>query len=268
MHEEEVRMSNAGEELIVEQEAGLAILRLNRPKRLNAISHGILHRLEIEVPRLVAASDVRAIMITGTGRAFCAGGDVGAMNGASNADAALTGMQSYHPWLKALFASEQLVITAVNGVAAGGGFGLAMIGDLIVASEDAFFKSAFSTLGLAADFGLAFTLPRAIGAARAAEILFSDRRIAARQAFDIGMISQVFPAETFSADALEFARGIGRTSRGAQLTKRLLRFEQQEAFARYLEMEAQTQTEAFQSADFREGVSAFRESRTPVFRGR
>lgn len=260
-------MNNTNEELIVEQDEGLAILRLNRPERLSALSAGLLKRLETEVLRLVSAPNVRALMITGTGRAFCAGGDVASMNGPANAEATLTGMKGYHPWLKALWATEKLVITAVNGVAAGAGFGLAMMGDLIVASEAAVFKSAFTTLGAAADYGLAFTLPRVVGTPRAAEILFSDRRIAAREAFDMGMVSRVIASETFAADALEFARAMARTSRGAQLTKRLLRCEQTDAFARYLEIEAQTQTEAFHSQDFVEGVTAFRENRIPIFRG-
>ena len=262
------QMSNANEELLIQQDDGLAILRLNRPDRLNALSPDMLRRLEIEVPRLVAAPQVRAIMITGTGRAFCAGGDVGGMGGSRDAQAILDGMKSYHAWLKALCAGEKLVISAVNGAAAGGGFGIALIGDLVVASEAAFFKSAFTTLGAAADFGLAFTLPRAVGAIRAAEILFSDRRVTADEALRMGMVSRVFPTETFARDALEFARAMARTPRGAQLTKRLLRFGEAEVFARYLEAEAQAQTEAFQSRDFLEGVAAFRENRSPVFHGR
>ena len=262
-----LQMGDVNEELLVQQEDGLAILRLNRPARLNALSADILKRMETEVPRLVSSPDVRAIMLTGTERAFCAGGDVGSMGGSQNKEATLAGMRSYHAWLKALWCSEKLVITAVNGAAAGGGFGLAMIGDLIIASEDAFFKAAFTTLGVAADFGLAFTLPRAVGTARAAEILFSDRRVAAREALGIGMISRVFPSETFTTDALEFARAMARAPRGAQLTNGLLRFEQSQAFERFLESEAQAQTEAFQTRDFREGVAAFRERRAPNFEG-
>ena len=261
-------MTDANEELVLQQDEGLAILRLNRPQRLNALSIGMVQRLAVEVPRLVAAPEVRAILITGTGRAFCAGGDIGGMGGALDPETTLAGMRAFHGWLTALRCSEKLVITAVNGAAAGGGFGLAMIGDFVVASEQAFFKAAFTALGAAADYGLGYTLPRAIGDVRAAEILFSDRRVAPREALDIGMISQVFPAESFSADALAFAQRMARTPRGAQLTKRLLRLGEAEAFARYLEAEAQAQAEAFQSADFREGVAAFGESRAAVFAGR
>lgn len=260
-------MRQPGDELVVEQQDGLVILRLNRPERLNALSAGLLARLAAEVPRVMAAPDVRAIMITGTGKAFCAGGDVGSMAGPADREAILEGMRSYHPWLKALWASDKLVITAVNGVAAGGGFGLALIGDLILASEESSFKCAFTSLGAAPDYGLGFTLPRMVGAVRAAEILFSDRRITARAAFELGMVSRVLPAEGFAEEALQIAGDMARLPRGAQLTKRLLRLESADAFARYLEVEAETQTEAFQSADFAEGVAAFREKRAPVFRG-
>ena len=260
-------MNPPGDELVVEQEDGLAILRLNRPERLNALSAPLLARLATEVPRVLAAPDVRAMMITGTGKGFCAGGDVGSMTGPADREAILAGMRSYHPWLKALWTSEKLVITAVNGVAAGGGFGLALIGDVILASEDSSFKCAFTSLGAAPDYGLGFTLPRSVGAVRAAEILFSDRRIKAREALEIGMISQVLPAGNFAADAVEIARTMAQLPRGVQLTKRLLRLESADAFARYLDVEAETQTEAFQSQDFAEGVAAFREKRPPAFKG-
>lgn len=256
------------DELVVQQEQGLAILRLNRPERLNALSPGMLRRFETEVPRLIADAQVRAILITGTGRAFCAGGDVGAMRGPADPEATRAGMRATHAWLKALRDADKLVITAVNGVAAGGGFGLALIGDLVVASEAATFKAAFTTLGAAADYGLAFTLPRAVGPLRAAEILFSDRRVSAREAVELGLVGRLYPAETFAAEALAFGRAMAALPRGAQLTKRLLRRDEAEAFASFLEAEAQAQAEAFQSQDFREGVAAFGEKRPPVFRGR
>ena len=260
-------MGEADRELVLERISGLAILRLNRPASLNALSPDILERLGEEIPALVAAPDVRAIMITGTGRAFCAGGDVRRMEGSGDAETTLAGMRSYHGWLTALRYAEKPVIAAVNGAAAGGGFGLALIADLVVASEDAFFKAAFTQLGAAADYALAFTLPRLVGGARAAEILFSDRRITAREALDIGMIASVFPSASFADDAKAFALRLAASSRGVQLTKRLLRSSEREAFRQYLETEARTQSEAFQSDDFREGVSAFIEKRAPVFRG-
>jgi 2-(1,2-epoxy-1,2-dihydrophenyl)acetyl-CoA isomerase len=260
-------MSTAASELLIERDGALAIVTLNRPERMNALSSGLLRALASEIPRLTDAPDVRAIMLTGAGKAFCAGGDVDSMSSPSNEQASLAGMQSFHGWLKALWTTDKLVITAVNGAAAGGGFGIALLGDLVVASEAAYFKCAFTSLGVAADFALGFTLPRIVGANRAADILYGDQRMTAQTALSIGMVNRVFPTATFAEDAVAFARTMAATSRGAQLSKRLLRFEQADAFARYLELEARTQTEAFQSEDFREGVAAFRERRPPRFRG-
>jgi 2-(1,2-epoxy-1,2-dihydrophenyl)acetyl-CoA isomerase len=255
------------DELVTERVDALAILRLNRPARMNALSDGILRGLEEGIPQLLADPQIRAILITGTGRAFCAGGDVSSMRGAVDAGATLSGMRACHGWLKALRAADKLVITAINGVAAGGGFGLAMLGDLIVASEDAYFKAAFSSLGAAADYALAFTLPLAVGTVRAADILLTDRRVSAQEALQMGLISRVFPAHQFEANALQFARDMSQASRGAQLTKRLLHRERLQALSAHLETEAQTQLEAFRSDDFAEGVAAFGERRPPRFRG-
>lgn len=261
-------MAGTFDELIVERDEGLAVLRLNRPRRLNALSADMRSVLEAEVPRLVEAADVRAIMLTGVGRAFCAGGDVGDLAGPPSPGGAVAGMSAYHGWLAKLRVGEKPVIAAVNGVAAGAGFGLAMIADVVITSDEAYFKAGFTDLGVAADFGLGFTLPRAVGEARAAEILFSDRRVSAQEALQIGLAARIFPAASFAADALAFARGLARTPRSLQLTKRLLRHGQAEAFAAYLQLEAETQAEALESEDFREGVAAFLAKRRPNFRGR
>src|SRR5215510_8415850 len=149
-------MGTMSEELLVEQDSGLAIVTLNRPERLNALSPAMLAGLDEQIPRLAASPEVRAIMLTGVERAFCAGGDVGGMGG-STFEQVVAGMSATHGWFRALRCSEKLVISAVNGVAAGGGFGLAMFADLVLAADTAYFKSAFTTLGACADFGLGFT---------------------------------------------------------------------------------------------------------------
>jgi 2-(1,2-epoxy-1,2-dihydrophenyl)acetyl-CoA isomerase len=254
--------------LLVEREPGLTVLRLNRPRQLNALSRDLLEHLEATVSATMADASVRAILITGVGRAFCAGGDVTAMSRPADPDTTRQGMSTAHGWVKALKAADALVITAVNGAAAGGGFGIALLGDMVLASTAAFFKAGFTDLGVAADYGLAWSLPRAVGAPRAAEILFSDRRISAQEAERIGLVSRLIDAESFAAEALAFARKLAAAPRGAALTKGLLRQSETAAFAAFLAAEAQAQSEAFQSEDFLEGVAAFKEKRPARFQGR
>ncbi|MDB5447188.1 MAG: enoyl-CoA hydratase [Phenylobacterium sp.] len=255
--------------LIVDRQGPLLVLRLNRPATLNALSPQMLDAFDAEVRPLAADPTVRAILLTGEGRAFCAGGDVGNMGGGPRSrDDSVAGMRRAHGWVKALRLSDAILVTAVNGAAAGGGFGLAMLGDVVLASERAFFKAGFTDLGVAADYGLAYTLPRAIGEPRAAEILFSDRRVPAAEAHALGVVSRLLPAEGFAEAALGFAQQMARTPFGAILTKRLMRRGDAVGLADYLEAEAQAQADAFQSEDFREGVAAFTQKRPANFQGR
>jgi 2-(1,2-epoxy-1,2-dihydrophenyl)acetyl-CoA isomerase len=254
--------------LLVEREPGLVVLRLNRPGRLNALSGDMLAGLEREVGAATADPRVRAILLTGAGRGFCAGGDVVGMGRPASAETTRRGMATAHGWVKALGSTDALVVTAVNGAAAGGGFGIALLGDVVLASTAAFFKAGFTSLGVAADYGLAWSLPRAVGAPRAAEILFGDRRIEAEEAGRIGLVSRIIDARTFEAEALDFARQLAAAPLSAAMTKRLLRQSDAAGFAAFLDAEGQAQAQAFQSDDFLEGVAAFKERRQPRFTGR
>jgi 2-(1,2-epoxy-1,2-dihydrophenyl)acetyl-CoA isomerase len=256
--------------LLVEREGPLLVLTLNRPAALNALSSEMLEGFRRVLLTPAQEPGVRAILLTGEGRAFCAGADIGGLGGdgpSTRADTA-EGMRRAHDWVKALRMGDPILVTAVNGAAAGGGFGLALLGDIVLASESAFFKAGFTDLGVAADYGLGWTLPRAIGEPRAAEILFSDRRVPAEEAHRLGFVSRLLPAEGFADAARGFARQMARTPYGATLTKRLLRRREQAGFADYLDAEAEAQAEAFDSADFREGVAAFMGKRRPEFKGR
>lgn len=254
--------------LLISREPGLAIVRLNRPERLNALGFDMQQMFADAVVPLAQDPEVRAVMLVGEGRAFCAGGDVSGMGGPSDRQAAIAGMRRAHAWLTGLRMSDAIVICAVNGVAAGGGFGLALMGDIVVASEAASFKAGFTALGVAADFGLGWTLPRAVGQVRAREILLGERRVGAAEALAIGLVAQVWPAADFEANALDLARRLARGPLAMGLTKQLLNHEDRAGLAAYLEAEAQLQATAFASEDFREGVAAFMAKRPADFRGR
>ncbi len=252
--------------VLVEREPGLIIARMNRPQALNSLSPDLRDMLEAVIAEAEADPQVRALLLTGVGRAFCAGGDVSGMGTRERSfEQIVENMGEAHRWLKRLRLAHTIVVSAVNGVAAGGGFGLALLGDVIVASEAAYFKSAFTALGAAADFGLGWTLPRAVGQVRAREILFSERRIEAAEALAIGLVGRVFPAETFEAETLAIARQIARGPLSMGLSKRLLNHEDAASLDGYFAAEARAQAQAFLSADFREGVSAFREKRPATF---
>jgi 2-(1,2-epoxy-1,2-dihydrophenyl)acetyl-CoA isomerase len=258
-------------EILIEREGPLLIVRLNRPDALNALSPEILDGFRNEVLPLARDPGVRAVLLTGEGRAFCAGADIGGMGGGEkrlSRDETADAMRTTHGWLTGLRLGDAILVTAVNGAAAGAGFGLALLGDVVLASQSAFFKPGFTDLGVAADFGLGWTLPRAIGDARAAEILFSDRRVPAEEAHRLGFVSRVLPAEGFGEAALAFARQMAAAPFGASLTKRLLRRADTTGFAAYLDAEAEAQADAFGSDDFHEGVAAFLAKRRPQFKGR
>ncbi|MDB5453556.1 MAG: enoyl-CoA hydratase [Caulobacteraceae bacterium] len=254
--------------LLITREPGLVVARLNRPERLNALSFDMQAMFADEIVPLARDPEVRVVMLIGEGRAFCAGGDVSGMGGSSDRDSAVAGMRKAHAWLTGLRMSDAIVICAVNGVAAGGGFGLALMGDVVMASDAASFKAGFTALGVAADFGLAWTLPRAVGQVRAREILLGERRIGAAEALAIGLVAQVFPAADFEAEALATARRLAKGPLAMGLTKRLLNHEDAQGLAAYLEAEAQTQATAFASEDFKEGVAAFMGKRPADFKGR
>jgi 2-(1,2-epoxy-1,2-dihydrophenyl)acetyl-CoA isomerase len=163
-----------------ETRAGLTILRLNQPERMNALSADIKGALAREIPDFMQDPSARCLLITGTDKAFCAGGDIRNMVGEQNALEVRERLAASHEnWARHLLLGDKPVIMAVNGPAVGAGFALAMLGDLIIASESAYFLAGFSAIGAAADMGLGATLPRAVGMPRAKDILFTNRRVSA-----------------------------------------------------------------------------------------
>jgi len=254
--------------------AGHAVtIELNRPERMNAWSRGLSADL-LSALRAVAADDgVRAVMLTGAGRAFCSGADLkeGMANAAANGgrlDTEATLVTWYNPIVTAIREMEKPVLTAVNGPAAGAGLSLALAGDLVVAKESAYFTLAFVNIGLVPDGGASLFVPSRIGFARAAEMALLGEPVTAAKAVDIGLINAAWPDDEFATradDLLErLSNGPTRSYAGS---KRELNHWLYSRMPEHLELEANIQGELGRSRDFHEGVTAFLEKRKATFTG-
>jgi 2-(1,2-epoxy-1,2-dihydrophenyl)acetyl-CoA isomerase len=254
--------------LLVERQGAVALLTLNNPTRLNSLVRPLRDALAQVIPSLAADPDVRAVVITGAGRGFCSGGDFSQPRDRARPVQVHRDMAEAHHWIRALLGSETLVVTAVNGPAAGAGFGLAMMGDVVFASDQAFFKAGFPTIGVSADYMLGWTLPRAIGTIRAFDIVTSNRRVEAAEAERIGMITRVVPHDGLLETALETARTMAAGPYSLGLTKRLVRRAHDLSLEDYMQSEVFSFALATASDDYAAGGDAFRRKEAPVFLGR
>jgi 2-(1,2-epoxy-1,2-dihydrophenyl)acetyl-CoA isomerase len=251
--------------VIVTHHNDVAVVRLNRPRHRNALNAEVKAGLEVQIPALMRDRAVRCLVITGTEEAFCAGGDVGNM-AERDAPSVRARMHATHAWSKLILTGDKPVVAAVNGVAAGAGFSLALLCDIVIMADTAFFRPAFAGLGAAPDLGLALTLPRAIGSARAKDILLTNRRVDATEAVAIGLARRLVPAAALLDDAMQLANELAAGPATAfGLTKMLVNnaYEPVDAF---FATEAMAQAVAFGSAEFAEGVSAFLAKRKADFR--
>jgi 2-(1,2-epoxy-1,2-dihydrophenyl)acetyl-CoA isomerase len=250
----------------VAREGAVQTITLNRPEKLNAFTRTLHEELQAA---LEEARDpaVRAVVITGAGRGFSAGQDLGEFG--ESGDIAALLRATYHVNVKAIRSLEKPVVAAVNGVCAGAGLSLACACDIRVASDGAFFVPGFVGIGLIPDSGGTYFLQRLLGTARAFEWMTSNRRLTAEEALAWGLVSQVFEAESFTAQVTERAAALAAApTRAIALTKRLYDEASTSTLEEQLEREAAAQAEAAQTADFREGVAAFAEKRDPRFSGR
>ena len=253
--------------ILVEHRAGVALVLINRPRSRNAIDADVKAGLETTIPILMSDNEVRCLVITGAGEAFCAGGDITNMR-ERDAASVRARMSRLHAWGKLLFTGGKPVVAAVNGVAAGAGFALALLCDIVLVAESAFFRAGFPGIGAAPDLGLALTLPRAVGMARAREILLTNRRVEAAEAVAIGLAARMAPTSTIVDEAMRTATDLAAgpaTSLG--LTKLLLN-QAYRPLDDFLKSEIDAQATAFGSEEFDEGVGAFLSKRPPQFNKR
>jgi 2-(1,2-epoxy-1,2-dihydrophenyl)acetyl-CoA isomerase len=254
--------------LRVEVDGPVATLTLDRPEALNALTIPMKLALRAELERIAGDRAIRVVILTGAGRAFCAGQDLAERERPDAAPLDEEVRERYNPIIRALRSMGQPVIAAVNGVAAGAGASLAFACDLRIAATDARFVLAFGRIGLIPDSGATWLLPRLVGAARAAEMAFVGDPISADEALRIGLVSRVVPADDLLAEARALA---DRVAAGAPLAVALTKGALERAATidldEALEGEAKLQGIAGATADHAEGLGAFREKRAPQFTG-
>ncbi len=256
---------------MLETEAeGVVTLTLNRPDRLNAFSDEMLTLLCDALRRLSGDPAVGAIVLTGAGRGFCAGGDVKRMAAAGQTmERRLDSLQIRHEVIRLLRTIGKVVIAAVNGPAAGAGMSLSLACDFRLAARSARFRTAFAGVGFSGDFGGSWSLTRLVGTAKARELYFLNLPIDAEEALRLGLVTAVVDDEVLPAEAMALARRIANGPRVAfAYMKRNLHAAETEPLDTVLELEAIGQARTGTTDDHREAASAFVEKRAPVFRGR
>jgi 2-(1,2-epoxy-1,2-dihydrophenyl)acetyl-CoA isomerase len=255
------------ETLLIATDAGVTTITLNRPEALNALTAAMRRELLVAFKAAGRDAKVRAIVITGAGRGFCAGADLRGGSGEREFRRVLS--SEYNPLIEAIRGAPKPVVASVNGVAAGAGVSLALAADVVIASADARFVPAFHRIALVPDSGLTRTLVRALGRHRAFEILLGERPLAAEEAHDAGLVAAVVPAEQLADATRELAARLAAGPTAAiGLTKRLVNAAEDATLSDSLRTEAALQEIAGRGQDHAEGVAAFAEKREPEFSGR
>ena len=269
----------AYEQILYRVEERVAVVTLNRPDRLNAWTP--MMQAEVKAAMRAASGDpqVRVIVLTGAGRGFCAGADMSALQGIQSGERrerapeepfdrhAHQSFQRTHSYFPSV---PKPIIAAVNGPCAGLGMVIALYADMRFASQNAMFMTAFSRRGLIAEHGISWLLPRLVGLANAADLLFSARRVEAREAKEIGLVNRVFAAEKFETEVLAYAKMLASevSPRSLAEMKREIWNAQFQTLGEAIEAADKDMAASFASEDFKEGVAHFVEKRAPAFTGR
>lgn len=251
-------------------ENGVATLTLNRPEVFNSFNREMALLLQKELDACAENPEVRAIVITGSGKAFCAGQDLKEVTTPGlNPGFKIILEEHYNPIISRIRNIEKPVIAAVNGVAAGAGANIALACDVVIASEKASFIQAFSKIGLVPDSAGTFFLPRLIGFQKASALMLLGDKVSANEAEKLGMIYKVFSPEDFNSEFTLLAQHMAKMpTKALGMTKRLLNESMSHNLNEQLALESKLQIEAAQSEDYTEGVAAFVEKRHPNFKGK
>lgn len=256
-------------DILLEKRGNIALVTLNRPDALNSFSVEMREGLAVTFENFAGDDDVRAVVVTGAGRAFSAGGDIKGWGDIKKTNKMQAVMEFAHRAVRGITSLEKPVIAMVNGDAIGAGCNLALACDLIIASESARFGEVFVKVGLGPDWGGAYLLPRLVGMAKAKELLFTGKIIGAKEALGMGLINSVVPQEKLKETVMKLAEKLSRSATKAiGMTKTFLHTAWQMDLKEALEYEAFAQNELMKTVDHQEAVKAFLNKTKPVFAGR
>ena len=254
--------------ILFEIKNGIAFITLNRPEKFNAFNREMALLLQAKLDECASLHEVRCVYITGAGKAFSAGQDIGELTGDNKLEIKQILSEHYNPIVKRIRNLPKPVIAAVNGVAAGAGANMALCCDIVVAANSASFIQAFSKIGLIPDSGGTFTLPRLIGWQKASALMMTGDKVSAAAAEQMGMIYKTFSDESFEEESKKLATTISQMpTKGLAYTKHALNNSFHNSWEEQLLMEDEYQQKAASTDDYNEGINSFIEKRAPNFKG-
>ena len=255
--------------ILFEIKNAVAYITLNRPEKFNSFNREMALLMQAKLDEAASLHEVRAVYITGEGKAFCAGQDISELVGDNKVGIAQILSEHYNPIVQRIRNMPKPVVAAVNGVAAGAGANMALCCDVVVATASASFIQAFSKIGLIPDSGGTFTLPRLIGWQKASALMMTGDKVLAADAEKMGMIYKVFADETFEAESKKIAETLAQMpTKGLAFTKHALNLSLNNDWEKQLLLEDEYQQKAAATEDYAEGINSFLEKRSPLFKGK
>jgi len=256
-------------EILTEHRNGVMQITMNRPEVYNSFNRTMALQMQASLNQAAANESVRAVVITGTGKAFCAGQDLAEAIDPEGPGLERILAEHYNPIIQQIVALSKPVVALVNGVAAGAGANIALACDVVIAHEQASFIQAFSKIGLIPDSGGTYFLPRLIGAQKALALMMTGDKVSAKEAEALNMIYKAVEAETYETFTADFVSKLAlMPTRALALTKKAVQESWNNTLSEQLNLELALQVEAGNTEDFKEGVQAFLEKRSPNFTGK
>jgi len=257
------------ESVLLEIKNNVAVITLNRPDKFNSFNREMALRLQKILDDCAADENVRCILLTGAGKAFCAGQDIAELTGDNPIGVEVILVEHFNPVVSKIRNLQKPVVCAVNGVAAGAGANIALCCDVVLASSSSSFIQAFSKIGLIPDSGGTFFLPRLIGFQKASALMMTGDKVSAAEAEKLGMVYKVIDAATFAEESFSQALTLAQMpTQGLAFTKAALNVSMQNSLSEQLTQEDRLQRKAADTQDYQEGIIAFTEKRTPTFTGK